>query len=161
MPGKTYSFVGFVAFAVIVGSFLAAILGGNTSANAYVTTFTPLEGISKEKTQMRTGGFVAGGWSDALPTDQDVVDAAAWCMTNQYPSGGVDGQVVSARKQIVAGTKYALNVAVTAQASSTCSMHTYVVVKKLPEYGAIPDPPYVLLESDQLDTACPSADGRK
>jgi len=154
---KTCSFV----FAVLVCSFLAAFLGvGVTTADAYVTTFVPLEGISKEKTQMHSSGFVAGGWSDASPTDQDVVDAAAWCVTNQYPSGGVDGRVVSARKQIVAGTKYALNVAVTAQASSTCSMRTYVVVKKLLLGGVMPDPPYVLLESDELDTACPAADGR-
>ena len=125
---------------------------------SYVTTFTPLEGISAEKTKLRSTGMIAGGWSEADPTSQDVVDASNWCVTNQY---GTDSNmalsVVSARKQIVAGTKYALNLAITDPTTSACTMHVYVVVKKLPEYGVIPDPPYVLLESDTLDTACPPA----
>ena len=123
--------------------------------NSYVTTFTPLEGISAEKTKLRSTGMIAGGWSEADPTSQDVIDASNWCVTNQYgDSSNMELRVVSARKQIVAGTKYALNIAITDPTTSACSVHVYVVVKKLPEYGVIPDPPYVLLESDTLDTPC-------
>ena len=124
--------------------------------NSYVTTFTPLEGISVEKTKLRSTGMIAGGWSEADPTSQDVLDASTWCVSNQYgTSSNMEVSIVSARKQIVAGTKYALNIAITDPTTSTCTMHVYVVVKKLPEYGVIPVPPYVLLESDTLDTACP------
>ena len=124
--------------------------------NSYVTTFTPLEGISVEKTKLRSTGMIAGGWSEADPTSQDVLDASTWCVSYQYgTSSNMEVSIVSARKQIVAGTKYALNIAITDPTTSTCTMHVYVVVKKLPEYGVIPDPPYVLLESDTLDTACP------
>ena len=102
-------------------------------------------------------GYIAGGWSVADTSDSDVIDASNWCVSNQFPAGGVDAKIISARKQIVAGTKYALNVAITDEATSTCSIHVYVVVKKLVLGGVEPDPPYVLLENDTLDGACPAS----
>ena len=138
-------------FLVIVGLLIVTI-------NAYVTTFTPLRGNSEEKTSTVPMGYIAGGWSVADTTDPDVIDATNWCVSNEYPAGGVATTIISARKQIVAGTKYALNVAVTDEATNTCSVHVYVVVRKLVLGGVAPDPPYVLLESNTLDTACPTSD---
>ncbi len=101
-----------------------------------------------------------GGWSDAENNSQDVIDAANWCVSQTNPTGGTTHTVVSARRQIVAGVKYALTLALTDTATNTCTTRGFVVVKKLILNGVAPDPPYALLETDSLTGApCPTGAG--
>lgn len=121
---------------------------------AYTESFTPLKGISTEKSPMRQGGSMPGGWNEVTDLNsQDILDAANWCVSQMNRTGTTTHSVVSARRQIVAGTKYALTLALTDTATNTCTTKGFVIVKKLILNGVAPDPPYVLLESDSSSGA--------
>ena len=101
---------------------------------------------------------MAGGWSDAENNSQDVIDAANWCVSQLNLTGETTHTVVSARRQIVAGVKYALTLAITDTATNTCTTKGFILVKKLILNGVEPNPPYALLETDApIGAPCPAA----
>ena len=60
-------------------------------------------------------------------------NAAKFAIHDQYSAGGVTYKIKSALKQIVAGIKYDLRLAITSVSKKvkSCSVHEYIVLQKL------------------------------
>ena len=89
----------------------------------------------------------SGGYTTADPKATDVKDAAKFAINNQYPTIKMSYKILSALKQVVAGTKYDMKLSVTNPSTKVCTVREYVVLRKL-------DQSYALLSRELTTLKC-------
>lgn len=76
-----------------------------------------------------------GGYTNISVSDLNAIAAATFAVNSEYPSGTVTYDILSASSQIVAGTNYKLQIAITETANRNCIVKNYVVFQSLPNMG--------------------------
>jgi hypothetical protein len=123
-----------------------------TGPTSTATTATASAGAEASAEASAAAAAAVGGYTGLSTTDPQAIAAANFAINSEYTIGKVTYDILSASIQIVAGTNYKIQVAVTDITTKTCIVKTYIVLKNLPNNGG----GFVLSSSVIENSKCPA-----